>query len=460
MNKEEKALISNIFLLTGLPEEDLDKYLNEKSFSDAKNELYLNLRNQAHHFPIPLIKKYCDYCLDENDTLEKMINDLKIFSSKIELMISIDEISCMIKYSDKVKYIIKKYIGIGKKNISLQNIVALPALADTFVETYCDMYEINIVYDIDKNDPMAKDGISTYIQSIPKKILTKEEEIDLFKEYKETGDIEIRNKLVEHNLRWVLSLSSKFVGQGSDKDDLVQVGNEGLIRAVEKFDVTKGYRLSTYAAWWIRQAMTREIDNNSRTIRLPVHVVEKVNSYKKTYKILLMTLGRIPTDEEMMEKLECSRKEYDKLKCLLDDAISLDTPVGEEDHGEQTTLADFVEQSSFPLPESEIINKDSIEKVDEVLENTKRVSARALEIIKFRTGFYNGRVYTLEEIGQMLGVTRERVRQIEAKAYHSLFYDKNLRETAKSMGIKVPPINRTLREEIIDQQSRKRKERK
>mgnify|MGYP004628018127 FL=1 len=247
-------------------------------------------------------------------------------------------------------------------------------------------------------------------------LLTMEEEKNLFEEYKKTKDEKIKEKLINSNLRLVVSIVKRYVGRGVSFQDLIQEGNIGLITAVEKFDVSMGYKFSTYATWWIRQSATRILGNQSATIRIPMHMVEKINLLNRKQSEFYKIHNCNPTTEELMELTKLSRDAIKKCKYYDRKIISLDQPVGEEEHGVVTTVMDFIVKEEEEVSDT-IINNELREKVEKLLE---KLTERERTIIKYRFGFIDGRIYTLEEIGKMYGLTRERIRQIESKALRKI----------------------------------------
>jgi RNA polymerase primary sigma factor len=272
------------------------------------------------------------------------------------------------------------------------------------------------------------DTVRMYLREIGKfPLLTSEEEVVLAKRIK-AGDMRAKHKLVNSNLRLVVSIAKKYTGRGMLFLDLVQEGNLGLIRAVEKFDYRKGYKFSTYATWWIRQAITRAIADQARTIRIPVHMVETINRLRKTSRLLLQKLGRKPTEKEIAQK---SRISVDKVREILKVSqvpLSLEMPIGDED---SSRLGDFVEDGTVQAPDEVVMHgllRDDLEEVMSTLSEREKV------VLKLRFGIEDGHPRTLEEVGRVFNVTRERIRQIEAKALRKLKHPtraKKLREYLK-----------------------------
>ena len=258
------------------------------------------------------------------------------------------------------------------------------------------------------------DPVRMYLKEIGQiRLLTPEEEVDLAKRVSE-GDQSAKNKLTEANLRLVVSIAKKYSGRGLHILDLIQEGNTGLIRAVDKFDWTKGNKFSTYATWWIRQAITRAIADQARTIRVPVHMVEVINKATRCNRKLVQELGREPTVEEIAKELNLPVEKIIEANRTAADTLSLDTPVGDE---EDTSIGSFVEDERTPGPADATSNALLAEALKEILDT---LTEREADVLKMRFGMYDGRTHTLEEVGQIFGVTRERIRQIENKAIRKL----------------------------------------
>ena len=258
------------------------------------------------------------------------------------------------------------------------------------------------------------DPVRMYLKEIGQiKLLSAEEEVELAKRVSE-GNQEAKNKLTEANLRLVVSIAKKYSGRGLHILDLIQEGNTGLIRAVDKFDWTKGNKFSTYATWWIRQAITRAIADQARTIRVPVHMVEVINKATRCNRKLVQELGREPTVEEIAAELNLPVEKIIEANRTAADTLSLDTPVGDE---EDTSIGSFVEDERTPGPADATSNALLAEALKEILDT---LTEREADVLRMRFGMYDGRTHTLEEVGQIFGVTRERIRQIENKAIRKL----------------------------------------
>ena len=258
------------------------------------------------------------------------------------------------------------------------------------------------------------DPVRMYLREIGRiPLLTFEEELELAKKVLE-GDEEAKQKLAESNLRLVVSIAKKYVGRGMLFLDLIQEGNMGLIKAVEKFDYTKGFKFSTYATWWIRQAITRAIADQARTIRIPVHMVETINKLIRTSRHLLQILGREPSPEEIAEEMEISVEKVMEIQKIAQDPVSLETPIGEED---DSHLGDFIPDDESPAPHDSAAYTLLKEQLEEVMAT---LTPREAKVLKLRFGLEDGKARTLEEVGKEFQVTRERIRQIEAKALRKL----------------------------------------
>ena len=258
------------------------------------------------------------------------------------------------------------------------------------------------------------DPVRMYLREIGKiPLLTYDEELELAKKVLE-GDEEAKQKLAESNLRLVVSIAKKYVGRGMLFLDLIQEGNMGLIKAVEKFDYTKGFKFSTYATWWIRQAITRAIADQARTIRIPVHMVETINKLIRTSRHLLQQLGREPTPDEIAEEMELPVEKVMEIQKIAQDPVSLETPIGEED---DSHLGDFIQDEDSPAPQDSAAYTLLKEQLEEVMST---LTPREAKVLKLRFGLEDGKARTLEEVGREFKVTRERIRQIEAKALRKL----------------------------------------
>ena len=284
---------------------------------------------------------------------------------------------------------------------------------DNIDNSFYDNLNLNIDYG--SSNVKINDPVKMYLKEIGRVPLLKaDEEIEIAKRI-EAGDEEAKNILISSNLRLVVSIAKKYVGRGMLFLDLIQEGNMGLVKAVEKFDYRKGFKFSTYATWWIRQAITRAIADQARTIRIPVHMVETINKLTRIERQLVQELGRDPTAEEIAAKMEgISPEKVREIKKIAMDPVSLETPIGEED---DSHLGDFIEDKNSMSPD-QYANNQLLK--DEISKALSELTEREEKVLRLRFGLYDGRTRTLEEVGKEFNVTRERIRQIEAKALRKL----------------------------------------
>lgn len=272
-----------------------------------------------------------------------------------------------------------------------------------------DLTDMSVPPGVKINDP-----VRMYLKEIGRvDLLTADEEIALAKRI-EAGDIEAKGRLAEANLRLVVSIAKRYVGRGMLFLDLIQEGNMGLMKAVEKFDFNKGFKFSTYATWWIRQAITRAIADQARTIRIPVHMVETINKLIRVQRSLLQDLGRDPSPEEIGEEMDLPTEKVREILKIAQEPVSLETPIGEED---DSHLGDFIEDQDATSPSDHAAYELLKEQLEDVLDT---LTDREENVLRLRFGLDDGRTRTLEEVGRVFGVTRERIRQIEAKALRKL----------------------------------------
>lgn len=274
-------------------------------------------------------------------------------------------------------------------------------------------------------DEFADDSVRLYLREIGKIPLLKPEEEQELAQRIVKGDKKAKDKMVESNMRLVVSIAKRYGGRGLDFLDLIQEGNTGLLRAVEKFDPSRGYKFSTYATWWVRQAITRAIADQARTIRIPVHMVETINKVLRTTRKLTSELNREPTNEEIAKELDMEPEKIDYVMRIKQDIASLDASIGREGDDEDSVLGDFVEDEERDSPEDAAASQILKEQLSEIIST---LGPREQKIIRLRFGIGGGRPHTLEEVGNEFDVTRERIRQIEAKALAKLRKNKETKK--------------------------------
>ena len=363
------------------------------------------------------------------EDLQASLQNLIAQGKKDGMIRDADLSSLLEKMSLSPEQIEKIYDGLEAMNIPIvtadldldDGLDALDGLVDGLDVGLDDGLDLRALEEEELVDPVdlaaeysLDDPVRMYLKEIGQvKLLSAEEEVELAKRVSE-GDQEAKNKLTEANLRLVVSIAKKYSGRGLHILDLIQEGNTGLIRAVDKFDWTKGNKFSTYATWWIRQAITRAIADQARTIRVPVHMVEVINKATRCNRKLVQELGREPTVEEIAAELNLPVEKIIEANRTAADTLSLDTPVGDE---EDTSIGSFVEDERTPGPADATSNALLAEALKEILGT---LTEREADVLRMRFGMYDGRTHTLEEVGQIFGVTRERIRQIENKAIRKL----------------------------------------
>ena len=363
---------------------------------------------------LTIINNYIDTNLDINnksalkelDKLDKFFKNIKIYP---EPNIYLDLLNNA-KIQKLTREVVKENFNQIKKDEFILDNVSINSLIDS----YCMKEHIKRDTDDENTEtPLGEDYVRMYLQDIRMPLLSREEELELAKRILE-DDEEAKQKLAESNLRLVVSIAKKYVGRGMLFLDLIQEGNMGLIKAVEKFDYKKGFKFSTYATWWIRQAITRAIADQARTIRIPVHMVETINKLIRISRHLLQLLGREPTPEEIAEEMEIPVEKVMEIQKIAQDPVSLETPIGEED---DSHLGDFIPDDESPAPQDSAAYTLLKEQLEEVMQT---LTPREAKVLKLRFGLEDGKARTLEEVGREFQVTRERIRQIEAKALRKL----------------------------------------
>ena len=392
-----------------------EKKLSENKTTEmTQKEKVKKFIEQAIKAKKVLMKDVIEFISKENidsEYVTKIYDELD--KAKVNLVLDDDDDEKDLQIEGKIKEELDDPDKKGEDSTTVTDLDIEPDLED-IDETekdllFQDMQDMSFVDNLNVDDP-----VKMFLKEIGKiRLLTYEEE-NILAERMLKGDKEAKKQLIESNLRLVVSIAKKYIGRGMNFLDLIQEGNLGLIKAVDKFDQSKGYKFSTYATWWIRQAITRAIADQARTIRIPVHMVETINKLIKTSRHLLQTLGREPTPEEIAKELEMPVEKVREILKVAQEPISLETPVGEED---ESNLGNFIPDDDAPSPSEQAADTLLREHIEEVMQT---LTPREAKVLKLRFGLEDGRMRTLEEVGKEFDVTRERIRQIEAKALRKL----------------------------------------
>ncbi len=352
--------------------------------------------------------------LDSDLTIEQVKEQLTEIGKKRGVLTYEEIAERMANFEIESDQMDEYYEFLGEQGVEVMseaeaNEDADPDIQQLSKEEEFDLNDLSVPPGVKINDP-----VRMYLKEIGRvDLLSAEEEINLAKRIEE-GDEEAKRRLAEANLRLVVSIAKRYVGRGMLFLDLIQEGNMGLIKAVEKFDYRKGYKFSTYATWWIRQAITRAIADQARTIRIPVHMVETINKLIRVQRQLLQDLGREPSPEEIAEDMDLTPEKVREILKIAQEPVSLETPIGEED---DSHLGDFIEDQDATSPSEHAAYELLKEQLEDVLDT---LTDREENVLRLRFGLDDGRTRTLEEVGKVFGVTRERIRQIEAKALRKL----------------------------------------
>ena len=335
-----------------------------------------------------------------------VIEETDIYSEFRDMALSDEQYESVIQMLEVQEIDVLRFVETDDEEVPDEE---LEIIEEENAEDEADLLDLSVPDSVNIEDP-----VRMYLKEIGKvPLLTAEEEIELAK-CMEQGDEEAKKRLAEANLRLVVSIAKRYVGRGMLFLDLIQEGNLGLIKAVEKFDYNKGFKFSTYATWWIRQAITRAIADQARTIRIPVHMVETINKLVRVSRQLLQELGREPTPEEIAARMDIPVERVREILKISQEPVSLETPIGEE---EDSHLGDFIQDDNVPVPSEAAAYTLLKEQLEEVLDT---LTEREQKVLRLRFGLDDGRARTLEEVGKEFNVTRERIRQIEAKALRKL----------------------------------------